>query len=387
MIPRRNLLRAIKKALGQPGYAWRVFRQRLKSDLSYRFGDGRSAYPETISLFLTFQCNLRCKMCGQWGEHGSAKQYSKEKLQSHLSVEEIKALIDDVRGFQPNITLFGGEPLLYPGWDEVVRYVKAAGMRCNMISNCTLLPKHAERVVEVGVDEIIVSLDGPERIHDEIRGREGTFARLRGGLDALHEVKQKQGVRRPLINVSSVIFEENYELLDETLRTCESLHADSVTFHHLIFISQEIYERHCATFGAQFNVPESDWAGFVWEKLPQIDPEKLIAKLREVKSIPTDLDVSVYPNFTDEEIRRYYTNFDFTPSSYKPRCMSPWMVAYIFPDGSVRSCNTLCFVAGNLREHTFREIWNNERYVEFRRTLRERKHFPACIRCTEFYRF
>ena len=64
MIPRRNIARALSKAMTQPGYAWRAFRQRLRSYLSYRFGDGRSAPPETVSLFLTYRCNLRCTMCG-----------------------------------------------------------------------------------------------------------------------------------------------------------------------------------------------------------------------------------------------------------------------------------------------------------------------------------
>ena len=387
MIPRRNLARAFHKALGQPGYALRVFRQRLMSDLSYRLLAGKSAYPETLSLFLTYQCNLRCKMCGQWGEQGSSKGYDKDTLTAALSVDEVKALVDDVKGFKPNITLFGGEPLLYRGWQDVVTHVKQAGLRCNMISNCALLTKHAEEVLDVGVDEIILSLDGPEDIHDEVRGREGTFARVRDGLQALAAAKAARGVARPLVNVSSVVFENNYRVMDKTLSTAEGLGADSITFHHLIFINPEIYSRHCAFFSDKFGVSESDWQGFVRESLPEIDPEALLAKLAEVKSADTSVDVSVYPNLTDDEVRRYYREFNFLPTSYKRRCMSPWMVAYIFPDGTVRPCNSLCFVAGNLRENTFREIWNSPRYVDFRKTLKAERLFPACVRCTEFYRF
>jgi len=387
MIPRRNLARAFRKALGQPGYAWQVFRQRFWSDLSYRFRKGKSSFPETLSLFLTYQCNLRCKMCGQWGEAGSSRGYTKEMLQQSLSVDEAKALVDEAKGFKPNITLFGGEPLLYRGWDEVVMHVKDAGLRCNMISNCALLSKHAERVIDVGVDEIILSLDGPEAIHDEVRGREGTFARLREGLHALADAKAARDSKRPLVNVSSVIFEANYGVMDETLRAAEEMGAHSITFHHLIFLSQEIYDRHCGFFGDKFGVKESDWTGFVRDDLPGIDTDRLLAKLEEVKAMETEVDMSVYPNLTDDEVREYYKSFDFMPTSYKHRCMSPWMVAYIFPDGTVRPCNSLCFVAGNIRENTFREIWNNPTYVDFRRTLKQERLFPACIRCTEFYRF
>ncbi|MBM2833846.1 MAG: hypothetical protein HW406_1007 [Candidatus Brocadiaceae bacterium] len=55
MIPRRNLLRAIKKAIGQPLYAIKAFEQREKSFLNYHFKDGFSSYPETILLFLTYR--------------------------------------------------------------------------------------------------------------------------------------------------------------------------------------------------------------------------------------------------------------------------------------------------------------------------------------------
>jgi len=387
MIPRRNVLRALRKAIGQPGYALQALRMRLLSDLSYRFRDGLSAYPETISLFLTHRCNLRCKMCGQWGEHGSSWGYSKEKLAECLSVDEIKAFIDDVRRFKPNITLFGGEPLLYRGWDEVVQYVKAAGMRCNMVTNGVLLRTHAERVVEVGLDETIFSLDGPEEVHDQIRGTKGTFSRAAAGFAKMDEAKRRAGATKPVLSISSCMFEENYERMPETVAAAESIGARSITFHHLIFLSEDRYRRHSEVFVERFGTASPDWAGFVRQGLPNIDPEKLIRQIRAVEERQGRIDVSVYPNLTDDEIRRYYTDFEFMPQSYKCRCMSPWMVAYVFPDGSVRPCQSLNLVVGNVHEKKFTRIWNDSLWVSFRRDLKKRRTFPVCNRCTELYRF
>jgi len=387
MIERRNLVRALRKALGEPSYAWHAFRLRFLSDLSYRFRDGFSTYPETISLFLTYKCNLRCKMCGQWGEKGSSWGYSKEKLSECLSVSEIKSLIDDVRSFKPNITLFGGEPLLYRGWDDVVQYVKAAGMRCNMVTNGVLLRTYGERVVEVGLDETIFSLDGPGEVHDAIRGIRGLFGRAAAGFAKMAQAKKKAGVDRPALNISSCMFEENYERMLDTVAAAESIGANSITFHHLIFLSEERYRRHNEIFVERFGTTSPDWGGFVRQQLPKIDPEKLIELIRAVKEWDGPIDVSVYPNFTDDEIRRYYTDFDFLPQSYKCRCMSPWMVSYIFPDGSVRPCQSLNLVVGNVREKRFTEVWNDAPWASFRRELKRRRMFPVCNRCTEFYRF
>ena len=388
MLQRRNIARNVKKALSQPGYAWRAFGQRFKSYLTYRLFDGLSSYPETVSILLTYMCNLRCKMCGQWGETGSAKFYTPEVLRQKLGLEELKTLVDELSSFKPTITLFGGEPLLYRNWDELVAYIKSKGLRANMISNCTLLEDHAEAVVELGLDEIIFSLDGPEEVHDEIRNRKGTFRRATSGITAVNRLKKERGTDRPVININSTIFDFNYHLLSEMAEIADRLGARTITFHHLIFISRRTYEEHNRIFRELFGVESFDWAGFVEDELPNIDADVLIDEMHKLRR-RRDLKVKVtfYPNFTDEEVRRYYTSFDFLPDSYKRRCLSPWMVAYIFPDGSVRPCLSLNLSVGNIREGSFKEIWNGEEYRRFRRIVKERGFFPVCPKCTEFYRF
>jgi len=380
-------LRAIKKAIGQPRYAIKAFEQRAKSFLNYHLKDGFSSYPETISLFLTYRCNLRCSMCGQWGIAGSSRELTPEVLQSELTIDELKYVIDEVKFHGPNITLFGGEPLLYREWAALVRYIKEAGLRCNIITNAMMLEKYAEDVVSLGVDEIIFSLDGPREIHDTIRGGEGIFDKAIKGLKAVNTWKEKKKCRIPLINISSTIFETNYLYLDKIVDVAEDLLASSITFHHLIFLDHQTYAHHNEVFTRQFNVTCLDWRGFVRETLPDIDVEQLLNSINNLKKRVGRTLIHFYPNLTYEEIRQYYTDFHFKPSSYKHRCISPWMVAYIFPDGSVRPCQSLNYVAGNIKEDSFRNIWNNQKYLRFRRVTKENRLYPVCYRCTELYRF
>jgi MoaA/NifB/PqqE/SkfB family radical SAM enzyme len=387
MIPKRNLARNIKKALQQPSYAIGAFSKRFKSYITYHWGNGYSAPPETISLFLTYHCNLRCKMCGQWGMVGSSRDYSLESLKAHLSLEEIEGLLSDIESFKPNVTLFGGEPLLYKEWPEVVRMVKGRGMRCNIFTNGILLNENAEKMVELGVDEIIFSLDGPQDIHDEIRGAPGTYEKAMKGFKKVLDLKREKGFKKPLVNISTAIFETNYERLDEVVSSAEGMGASSITFHHLIFIGRETYERHDRIFQDYFSCSSHDWTGFIRDHPPKIIPDRLIEVLKRIKSKETALDLSVYPNLTDDEIVKYYTTFDFLPNSYRRRCLSPWMVAYVFPDGSVRPCQSLNFIIGNIKEAGFREIWNGKEALKFRGVLKKEGYFPVCPHCTEFYRF
>ncbi|MBN1255274.1 MAG: radical SAM protein [Deltaproteobacteria bacterium] len=387
MIPHKNIRRLIAKASQQPAYALRAARMRLLSSLSYRFLDGRSAPPETISLLLTYRCNLHCKMCGQWGERGSLKGLPSTVTRRYLELPLIEDLIKEVKSFHPTITLFGGEPLLHPQWGEVVKRIKEVGLRCNMISNGILLKKKAEEAVQLGLDEIIFSLDGPAEVHDVIRGGKGVFRRALEGFQHLQAAKERYGKKRPAVNVNTVIWEENHTMLDDIVDEAAQFGAQSITFHHLIFVNQGAFAETERITQAALACNSPDWAGFITDELPRIDPERIIEQRRKIEGGKNTVPAFFYPNFTDEEIRTYYNSFDFFPTSYKRRCLSPWMVAYVLPDGMVKPCLSLGYVVGNLLETPFKEIWNGERAVRFRRLLKERGHFPVCPRCTEFSRF
>ncbi len=383
MISARNIKRNLRKAREFPGYAARVLFKRARSTLSYYLGCGRSAPPETVSILLTYRCNLRCTMCGQWGKGGAALGYTDEVRRQSLTLDDIRTVVDGVRGFSPAITLFGGEPLLYRDIIGALTIIKGAGLRANIITNGTLLSRHARDLVRLDLDEVIFSLDGPPEIHDRVRNRAGVFADAAGGFRLLAEAKKERNSRRPVVNVNSTIFDFNYRHMGETLDTARSLGAEEVTFHHLIFISRPMYAAHRQLMLSLFDMGVCDWEGFTVDRLPEIDPDILIEGLGDI----TRRGASVYPNLTEAEVRDYYRSFEFAPKSYGSACMSPWMVAYIFPDGTVRPCLSNGVVMGNVREESFSAIWNNDRYVGYRREVKRHGYFPACVRCTELYRF
>src|SRR5580765_5187883 len=86
--------------------------------------------PTFVQLRVTNLCNLRCKMCGQWGETGiyrsgasaAATDGEQERsrireligLKRQLSLADYLRLLDELVPSRPIISLFGGEPLLYP---------------------------------------------------------------------------------------------------------------------------------------------------------------------------------------------------------------------------------------------------------------------------------
>jgi len=384
MLPLRNAKRFVDKALKQPGYAFKVFARRIKAYLSYSRAQGRSSCPEAITLFLTHRCNLRCRMCGQWGESGVTKQEDASYVREELSFAQLTSIIDSVTPFKPNITLFGGEPLLYPECLNLINYIKQKGMHCLMITNGFLLENLAAEIAASGLDELNVSLDGDKGLHDEIRGMPGLFDKIMCGLNSVHHFKTQRQKRTPLMNLQCTITKYNYRALEQLIGVAEEAHADSLTFHNLIFVSHEALERQ-KEYDTLLGCSSRDWEGFIFD--PEIDAQLLYRKMRQILSGRYSFKIDFYPNFALDELMEYYRASGSIFRDKGLRCLSPWVVAYIFPDGQVKPCLNSSYSFGNVKESGFPGIWNSKEAMVFRKLLRQARMFPACQRCTELYRY
>lgn len=384
MIPYRNAGRFLNKALAQPGYAARVFLMRAGALARYACGITRAAGPEAVTIFLTPRCNLRCVMCGQWGEGGASRREPAESLARELALDELERLLDGLAGSAPSITLFGGEPLLYPGCARLVAMIKARGMHCLMVTNGSLLREQGRALVEAGLDELNVSLDGDSELHDHIRGLPGVFATISEGIALVRAAREELGRAFPRINLQCTINSRNFGRLEEMIGVARRTGADSLTFHNLIFLDRETLERQKET-DAALGCSSRAWEGFVFE--PSIDPKVLVEKLRTIRGANPGFPVDVYPNFSAAELIRYYSDRRYVPAEYPARCISPWLTAYVFPDGTVRPCLNSSYSFGNIKEGAFRDIWNSPQALRFRAALRGKGIFPACTRCTELYRY
>ena len=81
----------------------------------------------------------------------------------------------------------GGEPLMHSDLFRLSAMLRGRGIRTTILSTGLLLERNAARIVE-GADEVIVSLDGPAKIHDEIRRVPGAFDSLAKGVRAVHRL-------------------------------------------------------------------------------------------------------------------------------------------------------------------------------------------------------
>lgn len=379
-----SFLRRGRRAASQPRRTARKLTERVLQHGTYWLGDGRSAPPAAITLFLTTRCNLRCKMCDLWGESGLKRAEvtsSSRATEAEFPLDAVRSLAKEVASFNPTVTLFGGEPLLHRDIVPFIECLKEHKVRTAIITNGVLLPHYYRELVDLEVDEITVSIDGPAPIHDAVRGVSGTYDKAVSGIDAVGEYKQKVGRRTPLVKVLCTISDLNFQYLDSLVAGLEGRCLDRISFQHVMFVSKELLRRHNSFFQRAFGLTSNCLEGFLRDVSTKIDMDELGRQITKVKARNHGVPVEFFTDFTLDEVRRYYTDFNF---SYKSRCFAPWKEVLILPDGTVSPC--LDFVAGNVKEEPFLSIWNGPRFVEFRRKLKQIGKFPICDRCCLLYR-
>ena len=96
---------------------------------------------------LTPACNLRCVMCGQYGDKGVMKDCAAEETKKILPLETWKKVIDEIAPQRPVTYIWGGEPFLYPDLFPLARYMVEKGLYVSVNTNGTLMERHAEEIV------------------------------------------------------------------------------------------------------------------------------------------------------------------------------------------------------------------------------------------------
>lgn len=372
-----------KKLMRNPAHAVKKGTHKIMTQAAAACLGGYSFSPRNITFFLTYRCNLRCNVCGQWGTNGYVKKHLPAMVQDELEIDRLKSIIDEIAPHNPQITLCGGEVLLYEKWYEFLSHVKAKGLECVLTTNGTMLAENAQKLVEAGLDKVSLSLDGPEHIHNKARRTNDGFSRAVHGIKALNELKRINHKIKPTVEIGCTISDQNYRYLDDVVDIAEALEVSCLIFLHLCFLSDKEFGGQEALFRHLFQTESIHWAGYRY-KPGDIDVDFLNEKLEIIKSQHRRMPVIIHPDFDKAEIRDYYANPAFRPVSYENLCLAPWTTVYVFPNGDVSPCSS--FVAGNLRHESLKSIWNNQRFRNFRNELKRRRFFPVCPKCCEFYK-
>lgn len=344
----------------------------------YLRSSGCSSYPSIIYVNINNVCNLKCKMCDVGQKVETSSFYQNLKSENQLDIEEWKQFIDDIASFKPIVHINGTEPLLYKHLIEFIKYVRSKNLHCKLTTNGVLLSKYAKQLIDADIQLINVSIDGPPAIHDLIRGVPGTFDKAYSGIKQIIYFKKQLNKNNPEIVINFTISSYNYECLVDTIAAFDGMDISRFDFGALSFKTKKMAEMHNKLYK---KYPATE------ESLKDVNPadietKKLLIQIKKIKNMYTPNRVGFSPDLNLKNLEIYYKKPEQFVDSMRSKCLIPWVSSQINSNGDVIPTDRcLHIVLGNIREKSFRQIWNDKPYREFRKSLKNVKRYPICARC------
>jgi hopanoid biosynthesis associated radical SAM protein HpnH len=137
----------------------------------------RDKFALLVELEPLFACNLKCAGCGKI-------QQPHTLLKQRMPVEQAVAAIEESGA--PMVSIAGGEPLMHPQIDELVRQLLKRKKIVFLCTNAVLMPKHLHKFTPHRNFAWMVHIDGLRERHDESVCKDGVFDQ------AVAAVKQAQ---------------------------------------------------------------------------------------------------------------------------------------------------------------------------------------------------
>jgi MoaA/NifB/PqqE/SkfB family radical SAM enzyme len=302
------------------------------------------------------QCNCRCMMCDIWRIR-EAKEITPALLEQQLS------------GFRELgvrwVVFTGGEPQMNSQMIFLAEMLRNEGIRVTMLTAGLLLESHAESVA-ANVDDVIVSLDGPPAVHDQIRRVPLAFAQIEAGVAVLRKFRPEIIVR-----ARCTVQKANHRSLCEVVESAKAIGLNSISFL-AADLTSEAFTR------PQGWVPErQDRVALNAEEADELEAEveRLVVEHR------IDLD-SGFVVESAGKLRRIVLHFRAHLGQVPhvaPNCNAPWVSSVIEASGDVRPCFFHPSL-GNIHDQPLHQIVNGPKALNFRASL-DMATNPVCRRC------
>ena len=125
---------------------WRIAKEFAR-------GLGHTMHPLLVHIIPIRRCNIDCGYCNEY-----------DKVSKPVATEAMLSRIDHLALLGSSVVAFsGGEPLLHPDLDDIIRRIRHHGMMAGLITNGYLLsPKRIGALNDAGLDFLQISIDNLE---------------------------------------------------------------------------------------------------------------------------------------------------------------------------------------------------------------------------------
>lgn len=302
-------------------------------------------------------CNCKCVMCDIWKGNHNLKQ---------LTEQDIEGLLGSLRRLGTRqVLMSGGEALLNPNFFRFCAILKKEDIKISLLSTGLSLVRHADNLL-LWVNDIIVSLDGDEKLHDQIRNIPGAFRKLKEGVQLLHSKDPNYR-----ITARTVIHRLNFRHWPAIIEAAADIGLDQISFLPAD-VSSEAFNR-----ADPWDEPRQHEILPSKEELPEV-LEMIQSLIRDYRPLFDNGFIAESPAKLSK-IGQYYTaSYGMNPFPYK-KCNAPWVSTVVEADGTVRPCFFLPPL-GNIHENSLVDILNSPEAMEFRKNL-DMDTNSICLKC------
>jgi MoaA/NifB/PqqE/SkfB family radical SAM enzyme len=265
--------------------------------------------PDQVTISITEECPNNCIHCA----------LPDTKNREKLDPEIVKSTIDQVLEMGTTFVIFdGGEPLTYPGLEDLIRYVDPEKAITGMFtSGVGLTEERARRLKEAGLYSLTVSFDSSyEDKHDHVRGRKGIF---KSAVEAV-----KNGIKAGLlVNIYVVLSRDNVNELEELYALASELGVHELSFYEI--------------------VPTGRW-------------------MDHASEIMTPKDLRKFENFVSSAKEKEGPRVFPIPQVMKTTgCMAGRKWLHITPEGNILPCACIPIPYGNIHRDRIKDVWKKIR--------------------------
>src|SRR5207249_6255729 len=128
-------------------------RRKTRSAAQFLRGLVHTAHPLLVQIIPIRRCNIDCGYCNEY-----------DKVSPPIPFDTLIRRIDKLADLGTSVVAFsGGEPMLHPELDELIRHIRRRGMMAGLITNgYFLVPKRINELNEAGLDFLQISIDNVE---------------------------------------------------------------------------------------------------------------------------------------------------------------------------------------------------------------------------------
>jgi heme b synthase len=307
--------------------------------------------PKWIAWEITRRCNLRCIHC---------RSSSEKEVKDHpdFPTQEALRILDDIASYvKPVIVLSGGEPLLRKDVFDIAQYGTDKGFRMCLATNGTLVTDDiCKKIKSSGIKIVSLSLDGSkESVHDNFRNQKGAFvASIRAaGLFKKHGIE---------FIINSSFTKRNQEEIPKVYKLAKKLGA---TAWYMFMI-----------------VPTGRGEEIMNELISKEDYEEILNWHYQMEKDEKDILVRptcaphyyriVLQKSKEEDTKFERRTLKFSTGGAKG-CIAGQLICLIDVDGNVLPCSYFPKPAGNIKNQSFKAIWEDSELFQDLRNFKKYK--------------